>query len=68
VDKSAHGIRKLGATMLADNGGDFVLVRDFLGHTSFQEAEIHIRNRDERSASARAIELMDIARAAKSTA
>jgi integrase len=68
VNKSAHGIRKLGATMLADNGADLVLVRDFLGHSSFAEAEVYIRNRDKRRASARAIELMDIARAAKSTA
>jgi integrase len=68
VDKTAHGIRKLGATILADNGADLITIRDFLGHSSFQEAEVYIRNRDKRRASERAIALMDIARAAKSMA
>ncbi len=68
VDKSAHGIRKLGATMLADNGADLIVVRDYLGHTSFSESEVYIRYRDKRRASARAMELMDIVRAAKATA
>ena len=54
--------------MLADNGADLITIRDFLGHTSFQEAEIYIRNRDKRRASERAIELMDIERAAKTVA
>jgi len=44
------------------------LGRDFLGHTSFAEAEIYIRNRDKRRASERAVALMDIAKAAKATA
>jgi integrase len=65
VTKSAHGIRKLGATMLADNGADLITIRDFLGHASFQEAEIYIRNRDKRRGSMRAIKLMDIDRAAR---
>lgn len=68
VGKSAHGIRKLGATMLADNGADLITIRDFLGHTSFAEAEVYIRNRDKRRASERAVALMDIERAAKATA
>ena len=68
IGKSAHSVRKLGATMLADLGADLVIVRDFLGHTSFAEAEIYIRNRDKRRVSARAVELMDIVRAAKATA
>jgi integrase len=68
VDKSAHGIRKLGATMLADNGADLIVIRDYLGHTSFAEAEVYIKNRDKRRASARAMELLDIVRAAKATA
>ena len=68
VNKSAHSVRKLGATMLADLGADLITIRDYLGHTSFQEAEIYIKNRDRRRASARAIELMDIVRAAKATA
>jgi integrase len=65
VAKSAHGIRKLGATMLADNGADLITIRDFLGHSSFAEAEIYIRNRDKRRASERAVALMDITKAAK---
>jgi integrase len=68
VAKSAHGIRKLGATMLADNGADLITIRDFLGHMSFAEAEIYIRNRDKRRACERAVALMDIAKAAKATA
>jgi integrase len=68
IAKSAHGIRKLGATLLADNDADLGTIRDFLGHTSFQEAETYIRNRDLRRASVRAVELMDVARAAKATA
>lgn len=65
VNKTAHGIRKLGATMLADNGADLITIRDFLGHSSFQEAEVYIRNRDKRRASERAVALMDIVKAAK---
>jgi integrase len=66
VDKTAHGIRKLGATMLADNGADLITIRDFLGHNSFQEAEVYIRNRDKRRVSQRAVDgLMNI-EAAKS--
>lgn len=68
VKKSAHSARKLGAVVIADAGGDIVLVRDYLGHASFAEAEIYIRNRDRRRASQRAIELMDIVRAAKGVA
>jgi integrase len=68
VGKTAHGIRKLGATMLADNGADLITIRDFLGHSSFAEAEVYIRNRDKRRASERAVALMDIERAAKATA
>lgn len=68
VARSAHSLRKLGAVTLADAGADLLVIRDYLGHTSFSEAEVYIRNRDKRRASARAIELMDIVRAAKSTA
>lgn len=66
--KSAHGIRKLGATMIADAGGDIIVVRDYLGHRSFAEAEVYIRERDKRRASARAVALMDVAAAVKATA
>jgi integrase len=63
VAKSVHGVRKLGAVMLADNDADLGTIRDFLGHTSFQEAETYIRNRDKRRASLRAVELLDVERA-----
>ena len=66
--KTAHGIRKLGATMLADNDADLIAIRDFLGHTSFREAEVYISERDKRRAAQRAVALMDIAAAAKATA
>ena len=51
--------------MLADIDADLITIRDFLGHSSFAEAEIYIRNRDKRRASMRAINLMDIEKAAK---
>jgi len=66
--KTAHGIRKLGATMLADNDADLIAIRDFVGHTSFAEAELYIRERNKRRAAQRAVALMDIAAAVKATA
>jgi integrase len=60
IDKTAHGIRKLGATMLADNGADLITIRDFLGHSSFAEAQTYIAARDKRRVSERAIELIRV--------
>lgn len=54
--------------MLADNGADLITIRDFLGHSSFAEAEVYIRNRAKRRASERAVALMDIEKAARATA
>ena len=66
--KTAHGIRKLGATLLADAGADVLTIRDYLGHTSFAEAMVYIRERDKRLAARRAVALMDVVAVAKATA
>ena len=43
-------------------------IRDYLGHTSFNEAKVYIAERDRRRAAQRAVAKMDIAAAVKATA
>jgi integrase len=66
--KTAHGLRKFGATLIADAGGDVLLIKDFLGHSGLAESMIYVAERDRRLAARRAVALMDVEAAAKATA
>ena len=65
VTKSGYGLRNLAPSRSPTTTPTSSRSENFLGHATFAEAEVYIRNRDKRRASQRAIALMDIEKAAK---